>query len=203
MDWEASFLLYIQEHIRTDFMNPFMTALTHTGDYGIFLIALAVLLLIIPKTRRIGLIAGISIAIEALLTNVFIKNAVARTRPYEAIDGLVNIIEKQKDYSFPSGHSGAAFAVMGAILVIAILGLPVAEKTGKITRSKMSTAYKIVAVIAIIYATALAFSRLYVGVHYPTDVLGGILLGIATSFASYFIYRAILKVYAQKKANAN
>lgn len=203
MDWEASFLLYIQEHIRTDFMNPFMTALTHTGDYGIFLIALAVLLLIIPKTRRIGLIAGISIAIEALLTNVFIKNAVARTRPYEAIDGLVNLIEKQKDYSFPSGHSGAAFAVMGAILVIAILGLPVAERSGKITRSKMSTAYKIVAVIAIIYATALAFSRLYVGVHYPTDVLGGILLGIATSFASYFIYRAILKVYAQKKANAN
>ena len=195
MDWEASFLLYIQEHIRTDFMNPFMTALTHTGDYGIFLIALAVLLLIIPKTRRI--------AIEALLTNVFIKNAVARTRPYEAIDGLVNLIEKQKDYSFPSGHSGAAFAVMGAILVIAILGLPVAEKSGKITRSKMSTAYKIVAVIAIIYATTLAFSRLYVGVHYPTDVLGGILLGIATSFASYFIYRAILKVYAQKKANAN
>ena len=203
MDWEASFLLYIQEHIRTDFMNPFMTALTHTGDYGIFLIALAVLLLIIPKTRRIGLIAGISSAIEALLTNVFIKNAVARTRPYEAIDGLVNLIEKQKDYSFPSGHSGAAFAVMGAILVIAILGLPVAERSGKITRSKMSTAYKIVAVIAIIYAIALAFSRLYVGVHYPTDVLGGILLGIATSFASYFIYRAILKVYAQKKANAN
>lgn len=203
MDWEASFLLYIQEHIRTDFMNPFMTALTHTGDYGIFLIALAVLLLIIPKTRRIGLIAGISIAIEALLNNVFIKNAVARTRPYEAIDGLVNLIEKQKDYSFPSGHSGAAFAVMGAILVIAILGLPVAEKSGKITRSKMSTAYKIVAVIAIIYAIALAFSRLYVGVHYPTDVLGGILLGIATSFASYFIYRAILKVYVQKKANAN
>ena len=203
MDWEASFLLYIQEHIRTDFMNPFMTALTHTGDYGIFLIALAVLLLIIPKTRRIGLIAGISIAIEALLTNVFIKNAVARTRPYEAIDGLVNLIEKQKDYSFPSGHSGAAFAVMGAILVIAILGLPVAERSGKITRSKMSTAYKIVAVIAIIYATALAFSRLYVGVHYPTDVLGGILLGIATSFASYFIYHAILKVYTQKKANAN
>jgi undecaprenyl-diphosphatase len=203
MDWEASFLLYIQEHIRTDFMNPFMTALTHTGDYGIFLIALAVLLLIIPKTRRIGLIAGISISIEALLTNVFIKNAVARTRPYEAIDGLVNLIEKQKDYSFPSGHSGAAFAVMGAILVIAILGLPVAEKSGKITRSKMSTAYKIVAVIAIIYATTLAFSRLYVGVHYPTDVLGGILLGIATSFASYFIYHAILKVYTQKKANAN
>ena len=203
MDWEAGFLLYIQEHLRSDVLNPFMKAVTHTGDKGIFFIALCVILLLIPKLRRIGFIAAMSIAVESILNNLLIKNIVARTRPYEAIDGLVNLIEKQKDYSFPSGHSGAAFAVMGAILVIAILGLPVAEKSGKITRSKMSTAYKIVAVIAIIYAIALAFSRLYVGVHYPTDVLGGILLGIATSFASYFIYRAILKVYAQKKANAN
>lgn len=200
MAWEADLLLYIQEHIRSDLLTPFMTVLTHSGDNGILMIAFAVGLLIIPRTRKIGIITAISLALEALLTNVLIKNIVARTRPYDAIDGLVNMIEKQKDYSFPSGHSGAAFAVMGAILLIAIAGLPVLEKSGEFSRSKMSTAYKICAVLAIIYAALLAFSRLYVGVHYPTDVLGGIILGIGTSIAAFFIYRIAIKKISGIKA---
>ena len=200
MSWEADFLLYIQEYIRSDLLTPFMTVFTHSGDYGILMMALAGILLIIPRTRRVGLIAAISIALEALLTNVLIKNIVARTRPYEAIDGLVNLIEKQKDYSFPSGHSGAAFAVMGAIFLIALTGLPVVKKSGELYHSKMSTAYKLCAVIAIIYATILAFSRLYVGVHYPTDVIGGIILGFATSFMAYFIYRITIRKYFNIKA---
>ena len=201
MGWEADLLLYIQNNIRSDLLNPFMTLLTHTGDYGILVIVLAVVLVLIPRTRRIGVIAGISLAIEALLTNLLIKNIVARTRPYDEIDGLVNMIERQKDFSFPSGHTGSAFAVMGAILFIAILGLPIAAKNGDLSRSKMSTAYKIVAVLAIIYAAALAFSRLYVGVHYPTDVLGGIILGLATSIIAYFIYRFVIRKLALRKAN--
>lgn len=200
MSWEADFLLYIQEYIRSDLLTPFMTVFTHSGDYGILMMALAGILLIIPRTRRVGLIAAISIALEALLTNVLIKNIVARTRPYEAIDGLVNLIEKQKDYSFPSGHSGAAFAVMGAIFLIALTGLPVVKNSGELYHSKMSTAYKLCAVIAIIYATILAFSRLYVGVHYPTDVIGGIILGFATSFMAYFIYRITIRKYFNIKA---
>ena len=201
MGWEADLLLYIQNNIRSDLLNPFMTLLTHTGDYGVLMIALAIGLVIIPRTRRIGAIAGISLAIEALLNNLLIKNIVARTRPYDEIDGLVNLIERQKDFSFPSGHTGSAFAVMGAILFIAILGLPIAAKNGDLSRSKMSTAYKIVAVLAIIYAAALAFSRLYVGVHYPTDVLGGIILGLATSIIAYFIYRFVIRKLALRKAN--
>ncbi len=202
MGWEADFLLYIQENIRSDLLNPFMTVFTHSGDYGILVIALALVLIILPRTRRIGVIAAISIAIEALLNNVIIKNAVARTRPYEAIDGLVNIIEKQKDYSFPSGHTGSAFAVMGAILLIALLGLPVIAKTGKLSSSKMSLTFKLCAVLAIIYAALLGFSRLYVGVHYPTDVIGGIILGLGTSIAAYFIYMLAIKAWSQN-ANKN
>ena len=182
MGWEADFLLYIQENIRSDLLNPFMTVFTHSGDYGILVIALALVLIILPRTRRIGVIAAISIAIEALLNNVIIKNAVARTRPYEAIDGLVNIIEKQKDYSFPSGHTGSAFAVMGAILLIALLGLPVIAKTGKLSSSKMSLTFKLCAVLAIIYAALLGFSRLYVGVHYPTDVIAAVVIGLLGSW---------------------
>ena len=199
MGWDAGFLIYIQEYIRSDMLTPVMTFITHTCDKGIVWIALCLILLIVPKTRRIGIIAAGSFAIEAVITNLVIKNIVQRTRPYDEIDGLVNLIEKQKDYSFPSGHTGASFAVAGAILVIALLGLPaIAEKTGKFSRAKMKLAYKLFAVIIIIYAVLIAFSRLYVGVHYPTDVLGGILLGLGASVLAYFVYHIVIKKQSQK-----
>lgn len=200
MDWDAGILLYIQEYIRTDLLDPFMIFITHTVDNGIFWIALSIILFIIPKTRRTGFLAATSLIIEAVITNLLLKNVVARTRPYEVIDGLVNLIEKQKDYSFPSGHSGASFAVAGAIFVVALLGLPVIEKTGELTRAKTHIAFKIFAVLMLLYAVLVAFSRLYVGVHYPTDVLGGILLGIASSFLVYFIYHFVMKKTARRKA---
>lgn len=200
MGWEAEILLFIQEHVRSDFLNPVMTVLTHSGDYGIFVMVLAAALLIIPRTRRTGIIAGTSIAIEALLNNVLIKNLVARTRPYDAIEGLENLIERQKDFSFPSGHTGSAFAVMGAIFLIALMGLPEIAKSGDFRQKKMSLTYKIWAVVAIVYAFILGFSRLYVGVHYPTDVIGGLLLGIATSFIAYFLFRSALKIHFERKA---
>lgn len=201
MGWDAGFLIYIQEHIRTDFLNPFMTALTHTGDKGILFIALCVILLLIPRTRRVGFIAAVSIAIESILNNLLIKNIVARTRPYDEIEGLKILVGRQMDYSFPSGHTGAAFAVAGAIVVVALLGLPVIEESGKIQRSKMTLAYNLCATFMLIYAVLLAFSRLYVGVHYPTDVLGGILLGIATSAMAYLIYQVLIKKHHERKTN--
>ncbi len=202
MDWEAGFLLYIQEHLRSDVLNPFMKAVTHTGDKGIFFIALCAILLLIPKLRRIGFIAAMSIAVESILNNLLIKNIVARTRPYDAIEGLNNLVGRQSDYSFPSGHTGAAFAVAGALLVVALLGMPVAVKAGKISREKTSVAYKVFAILMIIYSFVLAFSRMYVGVHYPTDVLGGLLLGLATSAIAYLIYQLIIKKIAEKKTAA-
>ena len=105
MGWDAGFLLYIQEYIRSDFLNPIMKVLTHSGDKGILLVTLIVILLIIKKTRPIGFMAAVSIAIEALLNNVLLKNIIARTRPYDEIDGLINLVGRQSDYSFPSGHT--------------------------------------------------------------------------------------------------
>lgn len=199
MGWDAGFLLYLQENIRSDVLNPVMKFITHTGDKGIALIALVIILLIIPKMRQVGIIAAVSIAFEAIITNLFIKNIVARTRPYDSVDGLVCLIGKQKDYSFPSGHSGAAFAVAGVLIVIALLGLPAMAEEGKITRTKMTLAYKLFAVLMIIYAVVLAFSRMYVGVHYPTDILGGTLLGVATSFIAYFAYHVTIRKISVRK----
>lgn len=199
MGWDEGILIYIQENFRSDVITPFMKFITHTSDSGLCWIILCIILVLIPKTRKAGIIAGSSIAAEAVITNLLIKNIVARTRPYEVVEGLVNIIEKQKDYSFPSGHSGASFAVAGALFIIALLGIPAIAKTGEFSREKTSAAYKIFAVITLIYAALIAFSRLYVGVHYPTDVLGGILLGIATSFLAYFVFHIVMRKIHERK----
>ncbi len=200
MNWDAGFLLYIQEYIRSDFLNPIMKVLTHSGDKGILLIVLILAFLIIPRTRAIGIMSTISIVIEALLNNVLLKNLIARTRPYDEIEGLVNLVGKQSDYSFPSGHTGAAFAVAGAMLVVALFGLPMIEKTGEFKREDPSLTFKLISVILIMYATLLAFSRMYVGVHYPTDVLCGLLLGLGTSAVAYLIYQVAIKKIHQRKA---
>ena len=200
MSWDAGFLLYIQEYIRSDFLNPIMKVLTHSGDKGILLIVLILALLFIPRTRAIGIMSTISIVIEALLNNVLLKNLIARTRPYDEIEGLINLVGRQSDYSFPSGHTGAAFAVAGAMLVVALFGLPMIEKTGEFKREDPSLTFKLISVILIMYATLLAFSRMYVGVHYPTDVLCGLLLGLGTSAVAYLIYQVAIKKIHQRKA---
>ena len=200
MSWDAGFLLYIQEYIRSDFLNPIMKVLTHSGDKGILLIVLILAFLIIPRTRAIGIMSTISIVIEALLNNVLLKNLIARTRPYDEIEGLINLVGRQSDYSFPSGHTGAAFAVAGAMLVVALFGLPMIEKTGEFKREDLSLTFKLISVILIMYATLLAFSRMYVGVHYPTDVLCGLLLGLGTSAVAYLIYQVAIKKIHQRKA---
>ena len=200
MSWDAGFLLYIQEYIRADFLNPIMKVLTHSGDKGILLIVLILAFLIIPRTRAIGIMSTISIVIESLLNNVLLKNLIARTRPYDEIEGLINLVGRQSDYSFPSGHTGAAFAVAGAMLVVALFGLPMIEKTGEFKREDPSLTFKLISVILIMYATLLAFSRMYVGVHYPTDVLCGLLLGLGTSAVAYLIYQVAIKKIHQRKA---
>lgn len=203
MGWDADLLIFLQENVRNDFLDIVMKLITHTGDKGILMIAIIAALLIIPKTRSIGIMTAMSLAIEAILNNVILKNLVARTRPYEAIEGLVNIIEKQKDFSFPSGHTGSTFAVSGVILVIALFGMPIIAKERNLIREKSSLAMRIIAVVFIIYSVLLGFSRLYVGVHYPTDVLAGLALGLITSAIAYLVYQLILKKIANKKTRSS
>ena len=168
IDWEGPVLLWIQEHMRNGFLTPVLTFLTHLGDHGYFWIALTILFLLLKKTRKVGGLMTCSLLLNTLVNNVLLKNLVARTRPYEVVDGLHRIIEAQSDYSFPSGHTGSAFAVAVVVFLMCPrkIGVPV-----------------------LVFAFVIAFSRLYVGVHFPTDVLGGALIGAVIAYLVCAVYR--------------
>ncbi len=160
---DGNILLWIQEYIRQDWMEGFWKGITMLGDSGWFWIALSLLLMVPRQTRWIGITSLAAIVIGALITNVTLKNLVARTRPYEVVEGLVLLIEKQRDYSFPSGHTCASFAAAGVYwrMLPKKFGIPL-----------------------VILAAMIAFSRLYVGVHYFTDVLAGLLIGLFAAWAA-------------------
>ena len=179
---DGAVLIFIQEYIRSEFLTPVMKFITHTGDAGILWIASAVILLMLTRTRKFGAACAVSLIIEVLLNNVLLKNLVARTRPYEVVDGLELIIEKQSDYSFPSGHSGASFAFAGAMLFFIIL------KVSELAEKKSFRAF---CAVTLVYAALISLSRLYVGVHYPTDVLAGAALGFISGYAACLIVRKI------------
>ncbi len=153
---DGQILIWIQEHLRAGWLNPIMRAITSLGNAGLFWILLALVLLSFKKTRKIGLACAVSIAIGALITNLILKNWVARIRPYEALESLSILVSKPHDFSFPSGHSTASFAGAWALF--------------RNTKSRWR-------IPALVLAALIALSRLYVGVHYPTDVLAGCAIG--------------------------
>lgn len=177
-DVEVQVLLWIQDHLRNDFLTPIFQFITRFGDGGIFWIMICVLLLLYAKTRRnVGIPAALSLALNALLTNVILKNVVARVRPYDWVTNLQILTGRPHDFSFPSGHSAASFSVAMAIYL---------------------SGHKKAGTAALIFASLIAVSRLYLGVHYPTDVLGGILVGSLSALA---IRKSMMKLQNKKSGN--
>ena len=157
---DGQILIWIQNHLHADWLNPIMRAITSLGNAGAFWILLAAALLLFRRTLKIGLACAISIAIGALITNLILKNWVARVRPYEAMEALSILVGRPRDFSFPSGHATASFAGAWAVF--------------RNTKSRWRWG-------ALILAILIALSRLYVGVHYPTDVLAGTAIGLLSA----------------------
>lgn len=171
---DGSILLFIQELLRNPVLTPIMKVITTLGNNGLIWILLTLLFLAVPKTRRVGYMLTAALLGTLIVNNIILKNLVARTRPYEVVEGLTYLVKKPTDFSFPSGHAGCAFAAAG----IMFRSLP--KKYG---------------VPSLVLAILISFSRLYVGVHYPSDVLFGVLSGILISYLAetivekYFLKR--------------
>ena len=159
---EGSVLLWIQDCVRNPALTGFFTAVTTLGNAGIIWIFLTVLLLAQKKTRRIGWMCLLALAGSLVINNMILKNLVARPRPYEMVEGLMPLIARPSDYSFPSGHTGSSFAAA------AVLYGQLPKKWG---------------IAALVLAVLMGISRLYLGVHYPSDVLAGALIGSVIGLA--------------------
>ncbi|MDD2959030.1 MAG: phosphatase PAP2 family protein [Lachnospiraceae bacterium] len=169
---DVSILLWIQENLRFEVLTPVMRAVTSLGDNGWFWIALGIALLCFRRTRPVGFTVLIALAIGALITNVGLKNLVGRMRPYDYTEAIHRLLPVQTDYSFPSGHTCASFAAA----IVCFRMLP--RKYG---------------IAALILAGLIAFSRMYLGVHFPTDILGGLVAAVVSAWLANRLYPWIVQ----------
>ena len=175
--WAVSFDLPILDWIQANMANPFldkiMPWITMLGDAGIFWMVVAAVLALTKKYRKVGFGMAFAMAMGLLVCNIILKPAVGRIRPYdfqETLGVTINLlIEKQHDFSFPSGHTIASFEACTVLMLgNKKLGIP-----------------------ATLLAILIAFSRMYLYVHYPTDVIASVILGTLFGFIGYFLAQKI------------
>ena len=168
MNWEFDFLYWLQG-LHNPIMDRVMIVVTSLGNMGIFWIVLSLILVLPRKYRKAGSCMLVSIVLSFVLGNLIIKNVVHRTRPFIVDPTVQLLIKKPHEYSFPSGHT--------------LNGI-----TASVT---LFLYHRREGIVAIILALVIAFSRLYLFVHYPTDILGGIVLGTIDALIVY----SLLKKY--------
>ncbi|MBQ4253535.1 MAG: phosphatase PAP2 family protein [Erysipelotrichaceae bacterium] len=154
---DFAILDWIQETLKCGFLDHVMPFITYLGSGSCFFIAVALVMLTSRRYRKTAVIMLASIATGYITANLIMKNVFARSRPFWIREDVILLIKGPKDYSFPSGHTVSAF-VSATVLFIRErrTGLP-----------------------AVLLATLIGFSRLYLYVHFPSDVIAGMLVGIA------------------------
>ncbi len=172
--FDLPILDFLQAHAHTEFLDSVMPLITMLGQAGVLWIACAILLLFFKKYRRAGIGMGIALLIGVLLCNLTLKPLLARPRPFDYQLDVHNrlihlLVPPPTDYSFPSGHTLASFEAATVLL----------RRDRKLGGP------------ALFVAILIAFSRLYLYVHYPTDVLAGVILGVGIGFLGDFLAEKI------------
>ena len=164
-------------------LNYIMKYVTYLGEFGAGAILAAAVLLIFKKTRWAGVAVAVSLILDVLVVNVILKLSVNRARPWQTYPDLgfqefhrAIGVREPTDSSFPSGHTAALFAAAVALVMF----------------------YKVKGLPALGIALLVAISRIYLCMHYPSDVLGGIVIGSACGIAGYFLMKLIKKFVASK-----
>lgn len=158
-DWSVFQLV---EKLWNPVLDAIMIFITHLGDDGIFWIFLALILCVFKKTRKCGVLLLLGLGFASLINNLVLKQIFERPRPFNFTGwpepfNYPGLIERPTSFSFPSGHTSSSLGAATPLLIKAKkkLGIPV-----------------------FILAVLIGFSRVYVHVHYPTDVIVGMIVGI-------------------------
>lgn len=147
---------YIREHLQNGFLDRLMPIVTAFGDMGILWVAVAVVISAKSKYRKCSLTMLIGMILGVVIGNFALKNIIRRERPCWIVDLTSMLIENPDDFSFPSGHTMSSFIASTILMHYdKRLGIP-----------------------AVGVSLLIAFSRMYLYVHFPTDVIGGALIGI-------------------------
>ena len=181
VSFDLPILDWIQANLQSGLMDAIWPIITMFGDAGIFWMIWATLLLFIPRYRRTGLGMWFALAMGLLICNITLKPLVGRMRPYDfqiqELDKTWNdilvggklLVETPHDFSFPSGHTIASFEAATVLLLNSpVMGIP-----------------------AMILAVLIAFSRMYLYVHYPTDVIFSVFAGILFAVIGNLIAKKI------------
>ena len=159
---ELAILNWIQVHLRCGFLDAVLPAISRTADHGELWIFLAFILLLVRGQRKYGAAVACGLVLDLVSCNMLLKPLVGRIRPF-AVNTAVELLTKAPlDASFPSGHTAASFA---AVFALKTAGSPLWKP-------------------ALAVAVVMAFSRLYLYVHWPSDVVGGALLGAFLGWAA-------------------
>lgn len=164
---DFNIVLWVQQHIRSPFLSAFFIPFTTIGNAGILFILIGIIMLFFKKTRQSGRLLLLSITISFILNDIVIKNIVQRPRPYNTFSQIIPLVPPPGKYSFPSGHTAAAFSSMITLFF---------------TQKKC-------ALTGLFIALLMGFSRIYVGVHYPTDVFCGAILGTTVAVVAAIIFK--------------
>lgn len=181
---ELEFLQWINANLHdSKFVNIFFKCITFLGEGGVACILLGVVLLCIKKTRKSGIYILSGLVLGIIITNLILKPIVARPRPFAEDLSIVDFLTSIKynlptDWSFPSGHSQVVFNVATMLTLI----------------------YKKKGAWAYIPAVLVALSRIFLCVHYPTDVLCGAIIGVLSAVIVYFAANAIIGKIKLKKS---
>ncbi len=165
MSLDQTILYWIQDNLSCGLLDLLMPKLTLLGSGGAIWLLAAGGMLCTKKYRRQGVILLAGLAVGVLVGNVCLKNLIARPRPCWLDDSVKLLVSSPTDYSFPSGHTLAS-----------AIGATVLTKTNR----RFGWA-------AIPIAAIIAFSRLYLFVHFPSDILAGAVLGVAIGEAVYYL----------------